>query len=1148
MERVIVGRVLGGPATPGDGVTIGVVREGPAGPDGGPVVVGADGRFALPVPEDLSGALRLRVTVGDRFVDVAVDDVAADAEVVVVLPEAPTDPRDVVADVGEVIRAEREALTSARTVLGTEVAERASEREQVRRAVDRVLSHLAASAGGDLAYLARSGEDIARLTGDAVGEARAAIASAPPASRARSGVLTDGQQLPSAVLLQRLSGVPPARDGFWWRDPAALLRLRQEHQGPDGLPRPRTTDAVPAPAPPAADGSTDGGVTAVVEDKAEALVEAIRLPEDPPLLVADSAVTAAGPEVTLASGIADVTAFHDFHQLVLAMPHVWHEVFDRHFVGLVEAAFDELVAAGVDIGEFTDEGSGTSEPPTSRLLSWLSEVARVYQTTSAARIHGRRTEVFSSPAEITSGVVADGVVFARRRDDDLTGMGDGPPPGGRGGLPPGGGGPQVEFPSEPQEVFDDSIGSSIPALLRELESYLKGKHAFTVYAADGANRAINFAVLLTWRQLWEPLAYQTGGIAHTMTLSPGERRKIATKRRRTLKRFTAEAEKSQRHRTSESIDTNRAESEILRKATATTNFQLTSEGSTKLLVADGSFTTSTTRDVGREGDDTRRRFRESVMKAAQEFRDEHSIEVKTESEDLFEEETTAEFHNPNDELAVTAVFYTLQRRYRVKEHLYRARPVILVAMSVPDPGEITTAWLIRHAWIIRRSLLDARFVPALDYLTTSFLGDSVVLADLRASYVEHRKALVQARHRYAEARLIVDERGAKLHKLRTAIANADDGDALDAILSATGVRAIPGVDLVKDAVDMVSGFLGGDDEAEKRERAAALLEAEEEQLIRAEREAREAETQLAAASSALQQATREYVRAKRDARNHEVRTAELRVHVSDNILHYLQAIWASTPPDQLFFELHTVQVPVLDDQVRVTSEGVLSEPGFGGFTQEQFRVDFAGGGGEQLAFRSLAQVADLDQLLGFKGNYAMFPMKAGNALTDVILAPFLDEHEILRDPDDIAASWTLTELEEYADRLRDELAAGRITQQEFDDVHVPFLRAALERILTDPRPSEDIVVVPTDSLYAELLTSGRSLIEPFKKEHRSLDVAQVRAENRRNELENLRVAARIATGELADPDMDDFERHLVRGDGTGPLPPPSPSDGDGDGD
>ena len=36
-------------------------------------------------------------------------------------------------------------------------------------------------------------------------------------------------------------------------------------------------------------------------------------------------------------------------------------------------------------------------------------------------------------------------------------------------------------------------------------------------------------------------------------------------------------------------------------------------------------------------------------------------------------------------------------------------------------------------------------------------------------------------------------------------------------------------------------------------------------------------------------------------------------------------------------------------------------------------------------------------------------------------------------------------------------------------------------------------------------------------------------------LDNLRVAARIKSGELADPDMDDFERHLVQGDG--PVPP-----------
>jgi hypothetical protein len=362
------------------------------------------------------------------------------------------------------------------------------------------------------------------------------------------------------------------------------------------------------------------------------------------------------------------------------------------------------------------------------------------------------------------------------------------------------------------------------------------------------------------------------------------------------------------------------------------------------------------------------------------------------------------------------------------------------------------------------------------------------------------------------------------------------------VFEALEASGIPVVDtaagLVGDALDFVGGiFGGGDDEAEQRERAALLIEAAEDELLRAERQSREAETQETAAASALQEATRDYVQAKREARNHEVRIAELRVHISDNILHYMQAIWASMPPDQLFFELHNVEVPILSERVRVNRQGTFDQPGVGGFTQEQFRTQFVGNSGS-LTFRSLAEVARLEPI-GFKGNLLIFEMYEGNALTDRILAPYLDESEILRDPNDVAASWTLTELREYADMLRAKVRSGEISQEDFDNIHVPFLRATLERLLTDPGPSEEVVIAPANSVFAELLITGDSLLEPFKREHRALDVAVARSELRRNEIDNARRAARIGMDDLEDPDIE--AKYLFEGDGGATVVPPPPS-------
>lgn len=1079
---------------------------------------GADGDFRLPLEDGRAPVgpvvIRVRDTLGGSY-DVALPQ-DSEGDVLVVLPEPPEDPREQVRQVVEMVEAQDEAAEQARVALADRAGARVSLENAGLDAVRKVLIAIGRRAGGDLRWRFDGTQPMDEMLVGTTEAGRTVLSDRPRTVVADEGVLEDGEQLPTRAFTARLAGEAPRRDGLWRADVVRQLRVRQEVQGPDGLP-------LPGGEPPGEPDDGRGGPTAqevpaAIADKIDALVEAIRLPEDPPILGTGSAVDAPGAEVELARGIADATAFHDVHELALAMPDLWQEVFDSRLTAVVETAVRHAIAAGISL----EPGEGVTEEPEEltllRLVDGLRRLDMLYSTTSAHRLAPQFSALRAAPSALTKAVAGSGGVVFRQgeRYPDDTGV----PGGFFGGV----GGGLGEVVADAADIAGEHYRPTPRDLLQELQSYLNGEHAFTVFAASGAQRAINYGVLLTWRQLWQPLSYQTGEIAHTMTLAPGEQRKVVTRRRRSLKRFTAEAEKASSGRSSESTDTGRAESEIVRKATATTNFQLTSQGSTKLLVADGSFTTSATRDVGREGSDTRRRFHEAVVKAAQEYREEHSMEVRTEAEEVLEEESTIELSNPNREVALTAVFYSLQRRYHVSEHLHRARPVIMVAMPVPDPSEITTAWIIRYAWILRRALLDPRkFTPTIDYLTTSYLGDKEILDNLKRAADQHEAALREAQHRLGAARLLMERRGAHLRELREALARGDT-DLLDELID-----RIPGADMVKDALDFAGGLFGGDDDDERKERAAKLVESAEEEFERAERESREAETQLAAASSAYQEAVRDLVRARAESRNNEVRIAELRVHISDNILPYMQAIWSTQPPDQRFFELQTVQVPVLSDEVRAVRTGAVATPGVGGAAREAFRVEFATDAGE-IEFRPLVELCNLHQLIGFIGNLAIFELLEGNALTDLVLAPYLDRHEVLRDPDDPAASWTLATLQEYADRLRTEVAEGRMTQEEFDEQHAPFLRATLERLITEPRPTEDEVVIPSDSFYLELLTSGGSLLEPFQREHRAVDVERARGEQREGILESLRRAALILGDDLADPDMDRFERRLVAAD------------------
>src|SRR5262249_10180749 len=174
----------------------------------------------------------------------------------------------------------------------------------------------------------------------------------------------------------------------------------------------------------------------------------------------------------------------------------------------------------------------------------------------------------------------------------------------------------------------------------------------------------------------------------------------------------------------------------------------------------GDNTTWITRDADASSQETKREFHEAVLKAAQEFKDERKLEVETKT--TSEEETTdsVELTNPNDELTVTYLFYELQRRYRVSEHIHRLTPVVLVAMEVPNPNrEEIDKVLLAHSWIINRVLLDDRYRPALDYLCTRVVGDEMALQHLQSNLaqIQASVAILQQMERDLQATLSARE-------------------------------------------------------------------------------------------------------------------------------------------------------------------------------------------------------------------------------------------------------------------------------------------------------------------------------------------------------------------------------------------------------
>jgi hypothetical protein len=578
-------------------------------------------------------------------------------------------------------------------------------------------------------------------------------------------------------------------------------------------------------------------------------------------------------------------------------------------------------------------------------------------------------------------------------------------------------------------------------------------------------------------------------------------RKFSTRVVQKRSRSEREVENNLQSRKQESSDTSRAETEIIRKALSRTNFTQTAEGGYNVEVWNASGKTAFEKTAETSSSDAKKEFHEAVLKAAEEYKREHTLEVKTEEAEEKEVTESREISNPNDELAVTFLFYELQRRYLVSESIHKVTPVVLVAQEVPSPDEIDEAWLVAHDWILRRSILDDSFLPGLTYVSTRLAGDEQgrkVLretVDLQRRVVEELKRETVGHARSSRYRLASLERATE--------------EYIDTIRQED----------TEGALESVGEFFTGGGESPESDRLRQ--EAAKDAYERAVREERDLRARLDREVTALHTATETYTKALIDALNRKEQILRLRVHVMDNILYYMQAIWSHEPPDQRFFRLY--QAPIADLKGERTYKLHLAPSGSGRLPHLQLsdhRLDAEIQLDPHFKWTSLVEVADLDRLLGFKGNYMIFPLKRSNTLTDFMMAPYADAALGLRDPDE-SGDWTLEEFATYVCCLEKHLS-----EAEFGSLR-DQLKEEYLTLLSAQRRQLDEVVVPTGSLFIEALPGAHPLLEDFKLAHRILDVKKVQAEVRKAELENVRAAARLLAGEREDPDVE--KKILIEG-------------------
>jgi hypothetical protein len=155
-------------------------------------------------------------------------------------------------------------------------------------------------------------------------------------------------------------------------------------------------------------------------------------------------------------------------------------------------------------------------------------------------------------------------------------------------------------------------------------------------------------------------------------------------------------------------------------------------------------------------------------------------------------------------------------------------------------------------------------------------------------------------------------------------------------------------------------------------------------------------------------------------------------------------------------------------------------------------------------------------VLGYLGNYAIYPLVENNFVTLSMMLDYLefsDEVMRLRDPDQFG-NYTVAELLDLADCVK------KRNSDTFDTDYAKDFKDLIVKRLLSGRSEDDRVIVPTNSLYLEALVGTHPLLEDFKLLHRSLDVKKVQADVRHAELENVRLAARALRGKDGDPDID----------------------------
>jgi hypothetical protein len=805
-------------------------------------------------------------------------------------------------------------------------------------------------------------------------------------------------------------------------------------------------------------------------------------------------------------GITEVAAMQDVQVLEIAFEPTWTAVFDRRFENDVRRLYRETAALDATYGmSLPDLGAIEN---LNQFREFLAELEDSAEYTELEAVDASVLEVAPWLTGALWNRLGDDPgkqsiirIVARlyEVDDEFV------DPPTRGIDDPARVAAANEQIREIVEVYRNQPLSRAEELAADIASRLNQPYKFHYFAP----KTINYGLMTTYRQSWRPVTYQAGRLAHTIPLAPGEVRSFKTKVRSSRKQHHSSRRKTSMRQLRESSSVSRTEIEAMEKASLAINNQISSQGSFNIGIGQIGVTSQFGINQQQESSRLQKSFNEISRKASEESRQEVEILVEETIEDVTELESTRTLSNPNQELTVTYLLYELERRFQVETKVSSVQPVLLVALDMPAPHEITNAWILEYAYILREVVLSDDLLPAFDHLERDIRGASMELEILRATYSKLSDAAENAEAEF-------DRLMAEMRRRRETVVSLLQAEGVaDAAEMDTGQRVAAAI--------FSGGFseLFGGGESDRDELIKARREAAEKALEYLETEAETAAAVRKKANEELNEAAARYTSAMREQAEQEQLIDQLKLNIRGNIHHYMHEIWSRMQPGELFFSLYDVQVPFVEPVAGTctlrpaTPEELEDEvPGLR-IDGELYVVAIAPASPapdfDELPRRRLVEIADLDRPLGFRGNYAIFPLRQNSQITDYMMIEYLDSYFGVRDPA-TGDGYSAVELLRYAREVWNDEVIG-LDREQKDWLMERIIQASVDN------PGDAIeVVLPTGQLYMEALKGDQALLESFKLAHRGLDVLAVEEQIRERRIDNLRQAQRI--GEM-EPQLDD---------------------------